>query len=91
MAPKPKLQSIFYTDRALADIEYWHREDMKKFEKVAALIESVMVDPTAGLGVPKPLKYSLEGSWSRRISHEHRLVYTFTSTTLTIIQARHHY
>ena len=64
---------------------------MKKFEKVAALIEIVMNDPTAGLGVPKPLKYSLEGAWSRRISHEHRLVYTFTATTLTIIQARHHY
>jgi toxin YoeB len=91
MVPKPNLQSIFYTDRALADIEYWHKEDMKKFEKVAALIESVMLDPTAGLGVPKPLRYSLEGSWSRRISHEHRLVYTFTATTLTIIQARNHY
>jgi toxin YoeB len=91
MAPKSKLQSIFYTDRALADIEYWYKEDVKKFEKVAALIESVMVDPRSGLGVPKPLKYSLEGAWSRRISHEHRLVYTFTETTLTIIQARHHY
>ena len=91
MVPKPNLQAIFYTDQALADINYWRREDLKKFEKVAALIESVMLDPTVGLGVPKLLKYSLEGAWSRRISHEHRLVYTFTATTLTIIQARHHY
>lgn len=91
MVPKPNLQAIFYTEQAMADIDYWRREDVKKFEKVAALIESVMIDPTEGLGVPKPLKYSLEGAWSRRISHEHRLVYSFTATTLTIIQARHHY
>jgi toxin YoeB len=91
MVPKPNLQNIFYTDQAKADLAYWLKEDPKKLQKISELIESIMADPTQGIGLPKPLKYSLEGAWSRRISHEHRLVYTFTATTLNILQVRHHY
>lgn len=91
MAPKPNLIWITYSIQAQEDLAHWLKEDPKKLAKIEILIESTMLDPTQGIGVPKPLKYSLEGAWSRRISHEHRLVYTFTSNTLNILQARGHY
>jgi toxin YoeB len=34
-----------------------------------------MNHPFKGLAKPEPLKYSLKGWWSRRITREHRLVY----------------
>ena len=91
MAPKPQLQWIFFSQKAEEDLAYWLKKDPKKLQKIQELIDSTMKDPTQGIGVPKPLRYSLEGAWSRRISHEHRLVYTFTSDTLNVLQARGHY
>jgi toxin YoeB len=85
------LTSKFFTDQALADLAYWRRENPKILEKIASLIDDAMKNPTKGIGRPKPLRYNLEGAWSRRINHEHRLVYTFTNSTLNILQARYHY
>jgi Txe/YoeB family toxin of toxin-antitoxin system len=39
------------------------------------LLWTWMNDPFKGLGKPEPLKHSLKGWWSRRITREHRLVY----------------
>jgi Txe/YoeB family toxin of toxin-antitoxin system len=39
------------------------------------LLWTWMNHPFKGLGKPEPLKYSLKGWWSRRITREHRLVY----------------
>jgi toxin YoeB len=50
-----------------------------------------MADPFAGIGKPKPLKYSLEGYWSRRIDSEHRIIYRISGDTLEIIALRGHY
>lgn len=91
MASTPRLTKIMYTPQALADLAYWKREIPEKLVKIAALIEDAMQDPTSGIGKPKQLKYSLDGQWSRRITEEHRLVYSYTQDTLHIIQARHHY
>lgn len=47
--------------------------------------------PFTGTGKPEPLKYELQGVWSRRIDKENRLVYVVTETELQIIQAKYHY
>jgi len=39
----------------------------------------------------QPLRYDFQGYWSRRIDQEHRLVYAFDETDLTVIQCRFHY
>ena len=87
----PALTSIFFTDQAIADLEYWGKHNPDRLVKIGQLIDDAMKKPRKGIGLPKPLKYSLEGLWSRRITLEHRLVYSFDKTTLSIIQARHHY
>jgi len=37
------------------------------------------------------LKHELAGFWSRRIDHEHRLVYTVQDGRIIIAQCRYHY
>jgi toxin YoeB len=34
-------------------------------------------DPSQGIGKPEPLKYELEGKYSRRLSEKDRLIYSF--------------
>ena len=50
-----------------------------------------MRDPTSGIGKPEPLRHLLSGTWSRRITDEHRLVYLIDGDDLVILQARYHY
>jgi toxin YoeB len=60
-------------------------------ERVNRLIEDALRDPIAGIGKPEPLRYGISGSWSRRTTEEHRLVYQVLGGDLVILQARHHY
>ena len=87
----PALTSIFFTNQALADLENWGNPNPERLVKIGHPIDDAMKNPRKGIGLPNPLKYSLEGLWSRRITLEHRLVYSFDKTILNIIQARHHY
>lgn len=91
MSKATPLTFVFFTNQAIADLKFWASENPKRLIKIQELIDDAMVSPTEGLGRPKPLRYSLEGAWSRRITQEHRLVYTFTNTTFNVLQARYHY
>jgi len=48
-------------------------------------------DPTAGIGKPEPLRHLLAGTWSRRFTEEHRLVYLVDGEDLVILQAKYHH
>ena len=50
-----------------------------------------MREPFEGIGRPEPLKGQLSGYWSRRIDHEHRLVYKAQDDQLILVAVRHHY
>ena len=50
-----------------------------------------MRTPFEGMGKPEPLKHSLQGYWSRRITDEHRLVYKLQDQAILIAQGRYHY
>jgi toxin YoeB len=82
---------IAFTDDAWDDYLYWHSQDKVVFKRVNALIKDAMRDPFAGVGKPESLKHSMSGYWSRRITDEHRMVYTVSGNTLTIAQLRYHY
>jgi toxin YoeB len=43
------------------------------------------------LGKPEPLRGMGADVWSRRLSHEHRLVYRVTAERIDFLQARRHY
>lgn len=91
MAAHKKPTSYFLTDPAQADLNFWKRNIPATINRIAKLIDAIMVNPYTGIGKPKPLKYSLEGYWSRRIDSEHRIIYRITGNTLEIIALRGHY
>ncbi|WLE99235.1 MAG: Txe/YoeB family addiction module toxin [Candidatus Electrothrix communis] len=64
------------------------QEDLKK---INTLIKDIQRTPQSGLGKPEPLKFDFSGFWSRRIDHEHRLVYRVEEQELHILSCRLHY
>lgn len=79
------------SEQAITDIAHWNKTDPKKAAKIFALLKSIMETPFSGMGKPEPLKYDLAGYWSRRIDHEHRLVYTTTEKVVFVASCRYHY
>jgi toxin YoeB len=73
------------------DLRYWVKSDRNIAVRVLDLVEAVLRDPFEGLGKPEPLRYTLAGCWSRRVTQEHRLVYRVTEERIDFLQARYHY
>jgi toxin YoeB len=78
-------------DDAWEDYLYWQQYDKSMLKKVNALIKEITRTPFQGTGKPEPLKENLSGFWSRRINHEHRLVYTVEKDAVIILQCRYRY
>ncbi len=75
----------------IEDLKYWVKKDRKTALRVIKLIEDILRDPLAGIGKPEPLKYLSPGTWSRRITQEHRIVYLVRDEQIDFLQARYHY
>ena len=73
------------------DIKYWGRTDQKTALRVFDLIEAIMRNPAQGIGKPERLKYLAPGTFSRRITQEHRIVYLVSKDRIDFLQARYHY
>ncbi len=83
---------IIYLPRAEEDLEFWIKAGNKTIlKKIAQLTEAILEKPTEGIGKPEPLRYSLAGKWSRRISREHRYVYSIIDDTLFVYSLKGHY
>jgi len=83
--------TITWTLEAWEDYIYWQKHDKKIAKKINELIKETVRNPFEGIGKPEPLRYDLSGFWSRRITHEHRLIYTVRDDGLVIISCRYHY
>jgi toxin YoeB len=73
------------------DLKYWVKTDRKIALRIFELIEAIMRDPFQGIGKPEPLRYLASGTWSRRITQEHRIVYLVSDDRIDFLQARYHY
>lgn len=82
---------LVWTSSAWDDYLWWQEHDRKTLKRVNLLIKDVMRSPFEGIGKPEPLKANLSGYWSRRITDEHRLVYSATEQQIVIIACRYHY
>jgi len=84
-----------WTEDSWRDYLHWQQTDEKILNSINDLIKDIKRDPFKGLGKPEPLKHTLQGWWSRRISGEHRLVYRVSgkddNQQLDIVQCRYHY
>jgi toxin YoeB len=75
----------------IEDLKYWVKNDRKAALRVFKLIEDILRDPFVGIGKPESLKYLSPGTWSRRITQEHRIVYLVRDERIDFLQARYHY
>ncbi|NMM48525.1 Txe/YoeB family addiction module toxin [Marinigracilibium pacificum] len=82
---------LIFMSPAWEDYLYWQKTDKNLLKKLNSLIRECQRTPYEGTGKPEPLKGDLSGWWSRRINHEHRLVYRYENEALYILQCRKHY
>ena len=87
---------IEFTPHGWDDLEFWIENDPEIVIKIKDLLKSIKQNAFKGIGKPEPLKYGLKGFWSRRITQEHRLVYTISGKKgvdqrCSVIQCRFHY
>ena len=86
---------LVFARTAWEDYLHWQTEAPNIQARVNDLIKECMRTPFKGTGKPEPLKGSLKGWWSRRITLEDRLVYRVSGTgeaqQLEIAQCRFHY
>ncbi len=82
---------LIWSPTAWEDYLYWQKVDKKKVKRINELLKSCMRKPFEGIGKPESLKGDLKGYWSRRITSEHRLVYTYKNEAIWIASCRYHY
>lgn len=89
MSPKQRL-AVFQPE-FIEDLRFWVETDRKLALKTLELVEAILRDPFAGIGKPEALKYLAPGTWSRRLTQEHRIVYLVRDERIDFLQARYHY
>ena len=73
------------------DYQHWQQTDKAVLKRLNSLLRDLQRTPLTGLGKPEPLRYERAGTWSRRITEEHRLVYRVEEEIVWILQCRYHY
>lgn len=82
---------VVFTPHGWDDYTHWQTTDRNILKRINRLIDDARRDPFTGIGKPEQLRHALSGTWSRRITEEHRLVYLVDGDDLVILQARFHY
>ncbi len=88
---KCKQRDTVFQPEFREDVRHWVETDRKVALRAFDLIEAIVRDPFAGIGKPEPLKYLSSGTWSRRLTQEHRIVYLVREDRIDFLQARYHY
>lgn len=84
-------RNLTFTDTGWSDYLSW-QTDRPMLKKLNRLIDEIRRNGNAeGIGKPEPLRQNLAGWWSRRIDHEHRIVYRADDNSVTVIACRGHY
>ena len=86
---------LVFSDEAWEDYLYWADNNPKVRDRINELIKQCRCTPFKGVGKPEPLRGDLSGWWSRRVSHEDRMVYRVSGSSdhqsLEIAQLCFHY
>ena len=80
-----------FSDNAWEEYTSWLTEDRKILKRINELQKDIERNGHKGLGKPEPLKHNFTGYWSRRITDEHRLIYSIDENNINIISCRYHY
>ena len=83
--------NIIFSLTAWSQYVEWQHIDKSMIKKINELIKDIQRNGlSSGIGKPEPLKY--RKAWSRRINHEHRLVYNLDENkNIVVIACKGHY
>ena len=81
---------LVFAELAWEDYLHWQQQDRKMLERINKLIRETQREPFSGIGKPEALQHALAGFWSRRSSHDQRVVYRVEGDTVLIAQLRVH-
>ena len=79
------MYEIKFSENAIVDIADLRRHAPTALPKLAKLLEELKEHPRTGTGKVEMLKGFKEETWSRRINHEHRLVYRIHDETIEVL------
>lgn len=84
---------ISILQKAEKDLGWFRQHNRQCYVKCFDLIREILQDARGGTGKPERLKYFDREVWSRRVSHEHRLVYVIYSKEglVEIVSCKSHY
>jgi toxin YoeB len=78
-----KYKIILLSD-ARADLEYWKHTNPVIVRRIKVLLKDIQEHPYSGIGIPEALRFNLAGKWSRRINHEHRIIYSLDGNKIFV-------
>jgi len=88
--PHKKRKPVFHPEFK-EDLLYWMENDWNTAYRAMKLIDDILNrDPFTGTGKPEHL-IGLPDTWSRRLTHQDRIVYMVRDTKIDFLQARYHY
>lgn len=84
---------IILSPTALEHLDYWRKTSPSTVARIKAILTDIAEHPFSGIAKPEPLKGPLRGLWSRRITHEHRLIYKVEGqdVQVLVLSMRYHY
>ncbi len=85
------MRNVIFLEKSLEELKEYRNSEPKLVFRILEIIQDIDKNSFEGLGKPEPLKGKMQGFWSRRISHEHRLVYRVTQDEIQIFACRSHY
>lgn len=83
--------NIEFTTEGWDDYLWFQQNDKAGLKRINLLIKAIQREPFKGVGKPEPLKHNLSGLWSRRITAEHRLIYSVEGSEICVVMCRYHY
>ncbi len=87
------MRSLVFEGKTWEAYEQMRHKDKLLHEAARRIIKELLrcENPALGSGKPEPLKHTLSGLWSRRISHKDRIIYRFDDATIYIFALGGHY
>lgn len=86
------MRSLVFEGNTWAAYERLREKDRALHKVLCRQIKEMLrADPAAGSGKPEPLRHSLSGFWSRRLSRKDRVIYKFDDHAVYIFAIGGHY
>lgn len=86
------MRSLVFEGNTWAVYENLRERDKNLHKALRNILKEMLRgNPTMGIGKPEPLKHSLSGLWSRRLSQKDRIVYKFDDKYIYVFAIGGHY